>query len=264
MCGSGRACLNRFKNEGHGATDRRGKRINVTPIAPIENASCLDSSSVRSRGEEAYVEMSQPFEELEAQPFEILEVQTREYSIFNRLGTQWNVRLNPPPEKSLPDPVAHFVDSMNNLFDRVLQDVGDTDMVGITIHNEVNQSDKHIGFSFRRKDQLLPNTIWSVFDKVSKSNARINSTDTRIVTDHSVTMPVGFGGNGTNRKGRPLATMTHLKCSIVEMRGEENCLAHAFVIAIARLNTDANYRSYRKDYKYVLWSGSYSRLQVSI
>ena len=78
--------------------------------------------------------MSQPFEELEAQPFEILEVQTREYSIFNRLGTQWNVRLNPPPETSLPDPVSHFVDSMNNLFDRVLKHVGDADMVGITIH----------------------------------------------------------------------------------------------------------------------------------
>jgi hypothetical protein len=85
-----------------------------------------------TRGE-AYVEISQPseeteaqpFEELEAQPFEIIEVQTREYHRFNTRVTQWKVRLNPPPGTSLPDPVIHFADSVNNLFDRVLEDVSD-------------------------------------------------------------------------------------------------------------------------------------------
>jgi hypothetical protein len=127
--------------------------------------------------------MSQSSEELEVQPFEIIEVQTREYRRFNTRGTQWKVRLNPPPETSLPDPVTHFVDTVNNLFDHVLDDA---DMVGITIHNEVNQSYKPIGFSFRRKDLLSPDVIWSVFDKVSQSNGRFNATDTLIVTVHSV------------------------------------------------------------------------------
>ena len=86
------------------------------------------------------------------QPFEILEVKARYYRRFNTRGTQWKVRLNPPPETPLTDPVTHFVDSVNNLFDHVLEDVGDADMVGINIHNEVNQSDKPIGFSFRRKE----------------------------------------------------------------------------------------------------------------
>ena len=72
---------------------------------------------------------------------------------------QWKVRLNPPLETSLHDPVTHFVASVNNLFDRVLENVGDADMVGITIHNDVNQSDKHIGFSFRRKDKLSADVI---------------------------------------------------------------------------------------------------------
>ena len=144
--------------------------------------------------------------------------------------------LNPHPETSLPDPVTHFVDSVNNLFDHVLENLDDADMVGITIHNEVNQSDKPIGFNFRRKDQLSPDVIWSVFDMVSQSNARFNATDTLIVTVHSVTMPAGFGGDGIKRKGRPLATMAHLKRSIVEVRGEENYLAHALIIAIARLH----------------------------
>jgi len=39
-------------------------------------------------------------------------------------------------------------------------------MVGITIQNQVNQNDKAIGISFRRKDQLSGEVIWSVFEKV--------------------------------------------------------------------------------------------------
>jgi len=93
---------------------------------------------------------AQPFEELEEQPFEIIEVQMREYRRFNTRGTQWKVRLNLPPETPLLDLVTHFVDSVNNLFDHVLEDVGDAYMAVLTIHNEVNQSDKLIGFSFRR------------------------------------------------------------------------------------------------------------------
>ena len=77
---------------------------------------------------------------------------------------------------------------MNNLFDHVLENVDDADMVWITIRNEVNESDKPIGFSFKLKDQLSPDVIWSAFDKVSQSNAGFNATDTLIVTVHSVTM----------------------------------------------------------------------------
>ena len=155
--------------------------------------------------------MSQPFEVLEPQLFEILEVHTREYSRFNTRGRQWNVSLNPPAEIPLPDPVTAFVDSVNNMFDHVLEYVRDADMVGITIHNKVSQSDKPIVFSYRRKDQIWSDVIWSVFDKLLQSNARFHPSDTLIVTVHSVTMPVGFGGNGMKLKGRPLANMVNLR-----------------------------------------------------
>ena len=65
-----------------------------------------------------------PAEELEAQHFEIIEVQTREYHRFNTRGTQWKVRLNPPPETSLHDPVTHFVASVKNLFDQCVGECG--------------------------------------------------------------------------------------------------------------------------------------------
>jgi len=47
------------------------------------------------------------------------------------------------------DPVGHFLASVNELFEYALQDVSDSDMVGITIQNQVNQNDKAIGISFR-------------------------------------------------------------------------------------------------------------------
>jgi hypothetical protein len=80
------------------------------------------------------------------QKLEILVVQTREYNRFNTRGTQWKFRLNTPPIFEITPPqylVSHFVDSMNNLFEYVLEDVGDADMVEIAIHDYLNQRDKH-------------------------------------------------------------------------------------------------------------------------
>jgi len=56
---------------------------------------------------------------------------------------------------------------VNDLFEHVLRDVDDADMVGVTIQNQINQNDKSIRLSFRLKDQLFGDVIWSVFEKVS-------------------------------------------------------------------------------------------------
>ena len=55
---------------------------------------------------------------------------------------------------------------------------------------------------------------------------------------------MGFGKS----KGRPLSVVAHVKCSVVEVKATENCLAHAIIIAIAKLENDANYKSYRDVY----------------
>jgi hypothetical protein len=116
-------------------------------------------------------------------------------------------------------------------------------MVGITIRNEVNVQDKAIGISFRRKDQLSEHVIWSVFEKVAQSNARFHALDKLVMAVHSVKMPVGFGGFRVKTKGRQLSVMAHLKRSIFEVKSERNCLAHALIIAVARIT---NYRAYRQ------------------
>jgi hypothetical protein len=117
-------------------------------------------------------------------------------------------------------------------------------MLGVTIRNEVNVQDKAIGISFRRKDQLSENMVWSVFEKVAHSNARFNALDKLVVVVHSIKMPVGFVRVKT--KGRPLSVIAHLKRSIVEVKAEKNCLAHALIITIAILNNDPIYESYRR------------------
>ena len=78
---------------------------------------------------------------------------------------------------------------------------------------------------------------------MSQFNARFNALDTLVVTVHSVKMPAGFG-YGIKTKGRPLSVMAHLKKSIVEVKKEENCLAHALIIAIAGVVNDGNYKAY--------------------
>ena len=67
----------------------------------------------------------------------------------------------------------------------------------------MNQNDKAIGISFRRKDQLSGDVIWSVFEKVSQSNSRFNALDTLVVTVHSVKMPAGFGRVALKSRGSP-------------------------------------------------------------
>jgi len=62
-------------------------------------------------------------------------------------------------------------------------------------------------------------------------------------------MSVGFGRCALKSKGTPLSVMAHLKQSIVEVKAEENCLAHALIIAIARIEKDPNYNSYRRGYR---------------
>ena len=70
-----------------------------------------------------------------------------------------------------------------------------------------------------------------------------------VVTVHSVRIPVGFGRVALKTMGRPISVMAHLKKSIIEVKAEDNCLAHVLLIAISRVNNDSNCNSYRRGYK---------------
>jgi hypothetical protein len=57
-------------------------------------------------------------------------------------------------------------------------------------------------------------------------------------------MTVGF--ERVKTQGRSFSELIQRKRSVVEVTVEENCVAHAIVIAIAEINNDPHYESYRK------------------
>jgi len=138
----------------------------------------------------------------EPQGFTIEEEHTRQYRCFNAQGTQLTVRLLPPPEGEDPNRMSHFLDSVTELFEHALRDLEDSDMVGITISNEVEVKDRAIGISFRRRDQITGDVIWSVFEKVAKSNATFKALDKLVMTVHSVKMPIGMAEESRQTGGR--------------------------------------------------------------
>jgi hypothetical protein len=187
-------------------------------------------------------------DEIELPRFSIDGEINRQYRRFGAECTQLTVRLLPPHEGEDFEPNVPFHGQCDGS-EYALRNCDDSDMVGITITNEVNVSDKATGISFRRKYQITSEVIWSVLGKVAQSNARFNALDKLIMTVHSVKMPVG-NGKGITTKGRPLETMVHLKRSIVQVKAESNSLAHVLVIAKAKVDgDDKNYQSYRRGNK---------------
>jgi hypothetical protein len=99
--------------------------------------------------------------------FEILDERTKEYKRFNAAGKQITVGLKHPSVTGT-DPVSHFLASAEELFAYASQNMGDGDMVGLTILNQEKENDRPIGFRFRHKDQISGEVIWRVFVKASQ------------------------------------------------------------------------------------------------
>jgi hypothetical protein len=150
------------------------------------------------------------------------------------------VRIETPTDPDTANPVDLFLASMNGLFEHALQGTADSDMFGVAIRNDLNQNDRALGISFRRRDQLSAEVIWSVFESVGQSNAKFNALDTPTIVVHRVGKPVAFG-RFVKTKGRPISVMAVIKTSIIEVKAETNCLAHALIIAIAIATNDPNY-----------------------
>ena len=99
-----------------------------------------------------------------ARRFEIVDVNARQYRRYNAVRRQLTVRLITPPDNT--NHVPNFLGSVNDLFEHALRDVYVSDMVAMTIENQVHQNDKPIGISFGRKDQLSADVIWSMFESL--------------------------------------------------------------------------------------------------
>jgi len=102
--------------------------------------------------------------------FTVLDEITRHYRRFNAEGRKLTMRMLAPSPASAAarDPARHFANSVDEFFNYSLRDLEPDDMVGISIHNADNQQDKPIGLSFRRRDYISRDVLWSVFEKVTQ------------------------------------------------------------------------------------------------
>ena len=116
-------------------------------------------------------------------------------------------------------------------------------MLGLIIRNTENVHDKVVGISLRHRDQLKPDVVCAVLGKVIQNNATFGLSDRLEVHLDHVRMPVGNGGVKT--EGRFLAILSAIKTSIVVVKAAFLCLAHALVIAMAKVNSDSKNELYR-------------------
>jgi ribose 5-phosphate isomerase RpiB len=58
----------------------------------------------------------------------------------------------------------------------LVDDVSGTDLVGLIISNTENVQNRVLGMSLRRRDQLKPDVVLNMLEKVVQSNARIGLT----------------------------------------------------------------------------------------
>jgi hypothetical protein len=82
--------------------------------------------------------------------------------------------------------------------------------------------------------------VWDVLGKVIQRNAKFGLTDRLDVRLDHVRMPAGNGREKT--KGRSLDVLSAVKRSIVVLKATFLCLAHALIIAMARVNGDPKYK----------------------
>jgi hypothetical protein len=200
----------------------------------------------RTQSETVLPDRSSPEPEmLDELPFQILDETSKSFPKFNATGRSLLIKFNSPSGEQ--DPTTYLRECINGLTNYLVDEVPNRDLVGLTIRNTENAEDKVTGISLRRRDQLKPDVVWQVLGKAIQSNARFRLTDRFEVRLDHVRMPVGNGGVRT--KGRSLDVMSVIKRSIVVVKAAFLCLTHALIIAMAGVNGDPTYKSYRDGYK---------------
>ena len=109
---------------------------------------------------------------------------THHYRRFNTERRELTVKLTAPLPAS--STARHLANGVEERSEYTLRNLETSNMVGISIHKADNQQDRPIGLSFRRRDQISRYVLWSVFEKLTQSNARYQALDTLTLHVHSV------------------------------------------------------------------------------
>jgi len=156
------------------------------------------------------------------------------------------IKFNSPDEEQ--EPTLYLKECITAITNYLVDEVPSRELVGLSVRNTENVQDKVVGISLRRRDQLKTDVVWAVLGKVIQSNARFGLSDRlKVHLDH-VKMPIVNGKRAEKTKGRSLDVLSAIKKSIVVVKAAFMCMAHALVIAMAKVNSDPKYATYRHGY----------------
>jgi len=196
----------------------------VIPTAQVPSVSKEDpDSEVASSGRNSPVS-----EITEHLPFIILEETRKSFPKFNATGRSLLIKFSPPGEEQ--EITVYLKECITSFTNYLVDDVPGRDFVGLRIRNTENVQDKVVGISFRHRDQLKRNLVWSVLGNMFQSNARFVLNDRLDVHLNHVWMPAGNGTTAEKTKGRSLDVLSTIKKSIVVVKAVFSCLAHALIM----------------------------------
>ena len=146
-------------------------------------------------------------------PFLILDETSKSFLKFNATGRSLLIKFRPPAEHVEPN--VYLKECITALNNYLVNDVRDSDLVGLRIRNTDKVQYKLLGISFRRGEQLKPDVVCGVLGKVVQSNAWFGLCDRLEVNLDHVTIPIGNDREKT--KGRSLNIVNAIKKIIVKV-----------------------------------------------
>ena len=146
-------------------------------------------------------------------PFLILDETSKSFPNFNETGRSLLIKLRSPAEHVKRN--VYLKECITALNNYLVNDVRDSDLVGLRIRNTDKVQYKLLGISFRRGEQLKPDVVCGVLGKVVQSNAWFGLCDRLEVNLDHVTIPIGNDREKT--KGRSLNIVNAIKKIIVKV-----------------------------------------------
>lgn len=152
------------------------------------------------------------------------------------------IKLGPPSEEQ--EPTVDLKERITAITNYLVYYIFVRDLVGLSIRNTGNVQDNVVGIGFQRRDQHKHDVVWGVLGKVVLSNAIFGLSDRFEVHIERVRMLSRSSQRDEKKKGRSLGEKSEIKKSVV--MAAFLCLAHAFIIALSKVNGNPMYALCRK------------------
>ena len=211
----------------------------MNPSEPVNEGA---STSQQGRGEKRmHDEVDDGDDDEDERPYAIENVKEVNIRKFRTKGTNYTLRFNNiMADAEIKDVHERLHDVFQHILDDTVGNVPSRDQVRMLIHS--TQLEYPIAFPFKPAQALTTERILSEIQRVVQSNQHFRLNDTVNVNVIHVSMP--SGGKGSKRTEMNLKKHLEKKKSVVRIQNTDDlCMAHALVVAKAKVDEDPQYKS---------------------